>query len=242
MKTLSTILLLTIMFSCNAQINFKKLKEVGENTIKIAQPSALTEGEIIEGLKEALKVGAKNSTKAASKPDGFYKNKALFIPFPKEAQSAADKLKELGMEKQVNEFTMTLNRAAEEACKKAAPIFIDAILSMNISDAKGILKGSDTSATHYLRKSTRQQLFNQFAPIIEEALSKVGATKNWESLAGTYNKIPFVKKVNPDLKAYTTNLAIKGLFHLVSKEETKIRNNPAARVSEILKKVFGGNG
>lgn len=241
MKTAAIILFLFCFTSCNAQFKIKDLKPISDKVIKTAIPKELSDSDIIEGLKEALKVGSEKSAKLASQPDGFYKNKNIFIPFPKEVQYVADKLKEIGMEKQVNEFTKTLNRAAEEACKKSAPIFVNAIMNMTFDDARKIWKGSDTSATQFLRKKTKSQLFKEFSPVVKDALNSVGAAKHWETLASAYNAIPFTKKVETDLSAYTTNLAIWGLFYHVSKEEGKIRKDPAARVSEILKRVFGTN-
>lgn len=242
MKLIIITLLLFCITSCNAQFKIKDLKSISDKVIKTALPKELSDSDIIEGLKEALKVGSEKSAKLASQTDGFYKNKNIFIPFPKEVQFVADKLKEIGMEKQVNEFTKTLNRAAEEACKKSAPIFVNAIMKMTFDDARKIWKGTDTSATQFLRKKTKPQLFREFIPVVKDALNSVGATKHWETLATAYNAIPFTKKVDTDLAAYTTNLAIWGLFYHVSQEEGKIRNDPAARISEILKRVFGTNG
>ena len=242
MKTLQITLILFCFTACNAQLKIKDLKSISDEVIKAAKPKELTESDIVNGLKEALKVGSEKSSQQASQTDGFYKNKNIFIPFPKEVQYVADKLKEIGMEKQVNEFTKTLNRAAEEACKKSAPIFVNAIMNMTFDDARKVWKGSDSSATQFLRKKTKTQLFNEFKPVVNNALNTVGAAKHWQTLAAAYNAIPFTKKVETDLAAYTTNLAIFGLFYHVGLEEGKIRKDPAARISEILKRVFGTNG
>lgn len=198
-----------------------------------------TNDEIISGLKEALSVGANNSAAFASKVDGFNKNPMLFIPFPPEAAKMKQKLIDLGMQNKVAEFETSLNRAAEEASKSAAPIFVDAIKSMTVTDAMGILKGSDTAATHYLREKTYTSLINAFKPTVKNAIEKVEVTKYWNPLVTTYNKIPFVEKQNPDLDSYVTQLAAQGLFKLVREEEAKIRKDPVARVTDILKKVFG---
>lgn len=200
--------------------------------------SGLTKDEIINGLKEALSVGTKNAAGLASKIDGFYKNPAIFIPFPPEAVAMEKRLRSMGMGKQVDEFIETLNRAAEEASKKAAPIFLSAIKGMTVQDGMSILKGDDHAATNYLNKATYSDLDASFRPPVREAMDKVQIAKYWEPLASAYNKVPMVKKVNPDLEAYITEGAINGLFHLVGKEEEKIRNNPGARVSDLLKKVF----
>jgi len=203
-----------------------------------AAPS-LTNDEIIKGLKEALTVGTNNSTALASKADGYLKNTRLFIPFPEEAKDMRAKLVKLGMTKQVTDFETSLNRAAEEAAKKAATVFIDAVTKMSISDGLAILNGNDTAATNYLRKTSYSELYTQFLPVVKEAIAKVNVTKYWNPLVTKYNKLPGVKKQNPDLNDYVTKKAANGLFVLVADEETKIRKDPMARVTDILKKVFG---
>ncbi len=232
--------LLTPLVSCS-QIDFNKIgkdisKEV-DNTVKGKKP--LTNDEIIAGLKEALNVGSNNASASASKADGYFKHPVIKIPFPPEAQQMESKLRALGMNKQVDDFVMTINRAAEEAAKQAAPVFIDAVKQMTITDGLQILKGSDTAATGYLRKTTSPRLHDGFKPVIKTATQKVDVTKYWNPLITTYNKIPFVTKMNPDLEEYITQRALTGLFYLVSQEETKIRKDPMARVSDILKRVFG---
>lgn len=200
---------------------------------------SLTNDEVISGLREALSVGTNNSTALTSKLDGFYKNPAIFIPWPKEAQAMKDKMVQLGFQQQVTNFETSLNRAAEEASKEAAPIFLNAIKEMSISDGFAILKGVDTAATHYLREKTTLQLKEKFSPVVSNSISKVKVTSYWTPLANTYNMIPGVKKQNPDLTAYVTDRAINGLMLMISQEEKKIRQDPAARVTDILKKVFG---
>lgn len=199
---------------------------------------SLTNDEVIKGLKEALSIGTNNSSTAASKADGFLKNSRLFIPWPAEAQSMKDKLIKMGMQKKVTEFETSLNRAAEEAAKKASPVFLDAITNMSIGDGFAILKGADTAATHYLREKTYAPLKSQFMPIVKEAINKVKVTSYWQPLATAYNKIPGVKKQNPDLNDYVCTKAINGLMLLIQDEEMKIRKDPMARVTDLLKKVF----
>ena len=215
-------------------------KEVSKYSKKINKTKPLTNSEVINGLREALKVGTNNSTASASKIDGFYKNPLVFIPFPSEVEKVKTYAEKLGMYKQVNDFIMTLNRSAEEASKEAAPIFIDAIKSMSISDGFSILKGSDSAATRYLYDKTNTDLMIKFTPVIKRAIEKVEVTKYWNPIITTYNKVPGVEKKNPNLEQYITDRTIQGLFKLIAIEEKKIRTDPLARVNDILKRVFGG--
>lgn len=202
-------------------------------------PKPLTNDEVINGLRNALTVGTNNSTAFASKLDGYYKNPALFIPFPAEAIKVKEKMDALGFKDQTDKFVLTLNRAAEEAAKNAAPVFINAIAGMSIGDGFAILKGKDNAATQYLRDKTTAELRVKFRPVVQTAIDKVELTKYWSPIITQYNKIPLVEKQNPDLTAYVTERAMDGLFKLIADEELKIRKNPAARINDILKRVFG---
>lgn len=234
-KFLLLALLLSSLFS-KAQVNINNIL----NSVNSALGNGLSNADITKGLKEALNVGTKNATGKASKLDGYYKNSLIKIPFPSEAKDMRSTLMKMGMKKQVDDFEKQLNRAAEDAATKAAPIFLAAITKMTINDGLTILRGKDDEATQYLKKTTSAELSKQFRPIIAASLKKVQITKYWNPLFTTYNKVPFVKKVNPSLDDYVTQRAIEGLFKLVAQEETKIRKDPAARISDILKKVFGG--
>lgn len=199
-----------------------------------------TVAEIASGLKEALTVGSQNSANKLSLADGFFKDEAIKILLPPEAQKVEKTLRSLGMNKIVDDAILSINRGAEEACKTAAPIFGNAIKQMTIQDAIGILKGNDSAATVYLRNKTTTELTNSFKPIIQQSLDKVGATKYWGTVFNTYNSLPTTfKKINPDLSGYVTERALGGLFHYVALEEQKIRKDPVARVTDLLKKVFG---
>lgn len=200
---------------------------------------SLTNDEVINGLKEALNVGTNNSSGIASKADGFLKNPAIFIPWPAEAKDMKEKLIKMGMQKKVTEFETSLNRAAEEAAKKSVPVFKDAITGMSIGDGFTILNGGDTAATHYLREKTYAPLKEKFMPTVKEAVAKVKVTSYWKPLATAYNKLPGVKKQNPNLDDYVCNKAINGLMTLIKDEEAKIRKDPMAQVTDLLKKVFG---
>ena len=197
-----------------------------------------TSTEVGSGLKEALIKGISNGVVKASAVDGYFKNDKLRIPFPPEAQNVADKLRQIGLGKEVAKFEQSLNRGAEEAAKSAKSIFIDAIRAMTIQDAFALLRGEKDAATKFLRTATETKLKTAFSPIVENALGKTNATKNYSDIVNTYNKIPFVKKANPDLKEYATQKAIDGLFILVAEEEGKIRANPLQRTTDLLKRVF----
>jgi hypothetical protein len=202
----------------------------------------LTNDEVIAGLREALKVGTNNGAGLASKVDGFWKNDAIKLPFPPHAQKVKDKCLQLGIRKEVEEFELTLNRAAEVACKEAAPIFINAIMSMSIADGFNILNGPDNAATQYLKEKTTDQLRTAFLPKVKNAIESVKLTKYWEPLASAYNKATLItggEKVDPDLENYVTAKAMDGIFFLIQGEEAKIRKDPMARVNDILQKVFG---
>lgn len=209
------------------------------SAIKSGGVPKLSNEEVVKGLKEALAVGTNNSSSLAGKLDGFYKNPRIYIPWPAEAAAMKEKLMKLGFAKQIEDFEMSLNRAGEEAALKAAPVFVGAITNMSVQDGFAILKGTDTAATNYLRKTTYAPLKENFLPVVKTAIEKVNVTKYWEPLVTAYNKIPLVKKQNPDLDEYVTNKAINGLMVLIADEEIKIRKDPAARVTDLLKKVFG---
>ena len=239
-KNVSLVLLLVAAFiSCDAQVLKKIVNDAKKTKGSLKTSKPLTNEEVVQGLKEALTVGTNNSTALASKVDGFYKNAVLFIPFPPEAVKVKETVNALGMKSQTDKFVMTLNRAAEEAAKNAAPIFINAIKNMSIADGFELLKGNDSAATHYLKNKTTVDLKQKFLPVVQDAINKVELTKYWNPIITEYNKVPFVQKQNPDLTAYVTDRAILGLFKLIADEELKIRKDPAARVTDILKRVFG---
>lgn len=242
---LASLFVLLLVFSISWAQNTKKKKKsiLGKATEVVSTVTGgavpLSESEIAEGLKEALKVGSNNASSKLSVLDGFNKNSLIRIPFPKDAQIVADKLRQMGFGAKVDDFETTLNRAAEQASKDAANIFVNAITAMTITDAKNILQGSNNAATQYLKSKTSDQLKTAFKPHIETALNSTYATSKWKDLTTMYNKIPLVKPVNTDLVGYTNDKALTGLFTVVEQEETKIRQDPAARVNDILKKVFG---
>ena len=199
----------------------------------------LTTAEVSEGLKEALIKGISNGSDLASQLDGYFKNPEIKIPFPPDVKKVEDRLRQIGLGGEVDKFVMTLNRGAEDAAKEAKPIFIAAIKQMTIDDAWAILRGEPDAATQFLKRTTSAQLKEKFSPIIQASLNKVNATKYYGELVSRYNSIPMVQKVNPDLNDYATDLAMQGLFTMIAKEEKSIRQDPVARTTELLKRVFG---
>lgn len=213
--------------------------KVMEDVLNTVLESTVTEQEVANGLMEALVQGATNGSDLLSKVNGYLGNPQVKIPFPPEAQKIESTLRDLGMNKMCDDVINSLNRAAENAAIEAKPILINSIRSMTITDAMDILFGANDAATEYLKKTTTTQLTNKFSPIIESSLNKVGATKYWTDAVNYYNKIPLVADLNPDLEAYVTAKALEGLFYMVEQEELKIRQDPAARATEIVQKVFG---
>lgn len=202
----------------------------------------LTNDEVIRGLKEALTVGINNATKLTSTTDGFLKNAEITIPFPQEAIAVREHAVKMGLSSQVDKVVTTMNRAAEDASKEAVPIFVDAIKNMSIGDGFSILKGGEGAATRFLIEKTSNQLKQAFMPKVKEAIGRVQLTQLWQPLASGYNKTTIISgkpKVTEDLTQYVLDRSVSGLFLMVEKEENKIRKDPAARVNDILMRVFG---
>jgi hypothetical protein len=213
---------------------FKKVTSIAEQS-----QTGLSSGDIASGLKEALQKGVQLGTAKLSSPGGFLENAALKIVMPPEAQKIESTLRSLGFNKLVDDMIVSMNRAAEDACKTAIPIFTTAIKEMTITDGINILKGTDTAATSYLRTKTNAALVQNFSPLIKTSLDKVSATRYWEKLITTYNSIPLIgKKMNPDLVAYVTEKSLSGMYTEIATQEKDIRANPAARTTVLLQKVF----
>ena len=198
----------------------------------------LSAEQVAQGLKQALEKGITEGSEQASKVNGYLGNPSIKIPFPPEVQKVESKLRQIGLGSQVDKFVETLNRGAEEAAKDAKPIFVAAIKGMTIQDAWDILKGEDNAATMYLQKTTSDELRAKFSPVIKSALDQTNATKYCSDIINTYNKIPLLDDVNADLQGYATDKALEGLFYLIAQEEQKIREDPVARTTDLLKKVF----
>ncbi len=226
-----------VIFSSGCSSFNQVINEVDK---QLSQTSSVpTESEIGNGLKDALIKGTNEGVSNLSQSGGYLNNSLVKIPFPKEYERVETALRNVGLGSEVDKVVASLNRAAEDAVKEAAPLFVNAIKSMSIQDAKNILFGADNSATEYLKSKTTAGLVAAFEPKIKASLDKVNATKYWSDLANTYNKLPLVTPVNADLTSYVTGKATQGLFLKIAEEEKDIRANPVERTTAILKRVFG---
>lgn len=206
------------------------------------ESSALTNQEVISGLKEALTIGIKNAVDITSVTDGFLGNQEIRLPFPESAQKMKAKAEDWGLESQVNKIVETLNRAAEDASKEAAPIFVNAIKNMSVQDGFKILNDGEGAATAFLRQKTTSDLVTAFSPKVQESIERVKLTDYWDPVMTRYNQATILTggdKIETDLNKYVTERAIDGLFTMVEKEENNIRKDPTARVTDLLTKVFG---
>lgn len=211
----------------------------GASDVLTGSSTTPTSSEVNGGLKQALEVGISAGANRLAKTDGYYGNSLVKILFPPEAQKVENTLRQMGLGSMVDKAVVSLNRAAEDAAKQAAPIFVSAIKQMTFNDAMNILLGSNDAATNYLNKATYNQLQSKFTPVIKNSLDKVNATTYWSEVVTRYNQIPLVEDVNPDLTAYVTQKALDGLFKMVAKEELQIRENVSSRSTDLLQKVFG---
>ena len=229
-KTFFALLVFSLVGCTAAEVN---------KFLAAASESALTENEVGNGLKEALIKGVTEGANLASATDGFLKNDLIRIALPEDVQRVESTLRKIGLESQVDRVITTINRGAENAAQEAKPIFIAAIKKMTITDAWNILKGEDDAATQYLQRTTTEELTTLFQPHVQESLDQVGATRYYGELVNRYNAFPTTsRKLDPDLNAYVTQMAIQGLFKLVAQEEKAIRENPAERTTALLKRVF----
>ena len=203
---------------------------------------SITNDEMIQGLKEALQVGTQNAVNTVSKVDGYYKNSDIKIPLPQEIESAGKYLRLAGYGTRVDEFEQSMNRAAEKAAPEAKQIFWGAVKDMKINDARKLLNGPDNAATSYFKDKTYDQLHNIFKPIVKDTMGQVGVTRQFQDINNKLSSIPLANKASVDLDQYVTDKSLDGLFFMLAEEEKKIRQDPAARVTDILKKVFGDQG
>lgn len=233
MKKLLILLVLTTLFAgCDVLQQVQQSAGLG-NTV--------TQAEAAQGIKEALSQGLTKAVLQLNKPDGFFKDAAYKVLLPPDAVKIENTLRDIGLNSIVDKAILQINRGAEDAAGYAQPIFVNAIKNMTLTDAIGLVKNGDTSATHFFREKTTAQLIVAFLPVIKASLDKVDATKYYGNLVNKYNSFPLTfTKINPDLAGYVTQKATNALFDQVALEERNIRTNFAARTSAILKKVFGG--
>jgi hypothetical protein len=235
---------------CNAQGLLGKIKKATSkdssgsifNTIGRSGSTAsnLSNGDIINGLKEALTIGTDSAARKLSRPNGFFANAALKILMPEEAKKAEATLRKVGMGSLVDKAVLSMNRAAEDAAGGISTIFVSAIKQMTVTDGLSILKGGDFAATEYLKTNTSTQLTEKMRPVIENSLAKFNASSYWKDVFSAYNKLSLTSKpVNTDLSSYVTEKSMSGIFLAIGQEEQKIRKDPAAQVTGLLKKVFG---
>jgi hypothetical protein len=234
---LRTLAMLTILFlaasPASAQLD-KLWKGLG-----IGQPAGLSEAKIGSGLKEALKIGTGNAVSLTGRLNGYFMNEAIKILMPEKMRTMEKGLRAIGYGPQVDEFILSMNRAAERAAPGAKQIFWGAIGEMTFDDARKILAGSDTAATDYFKAKTTDKLTVAFTPVVDQATNEVGVTRQYKELVGKFQAIPFMKSESLDINHYVVTKALDGLFFMVGEEEKKIRTNPTARVTDLLKEVFG---
>jgi len=237
---LALALLLTLV-SCrtaDAQLD-ELLKQLPQLPGQTTTPGSLGEVKIGQALKQALQVGTENAVKLTGRPDGYFRNQAIKILLPERLKTLEQGLRVVGYGPQVDELVLGMNRAAEQAAPAAKQIFWDAIGDMTIDDARHILDGADTAATDYFKGKTTARLTTAFKPIVDKSMSQVGVTRQYDELLGRARGIPFLDVERFDLDNYVVGKALDGLFHVVGDEEKKIRTNPAARVTDLLREVFG---
>jgi len=205
----------------------------------IGQKGGLSDEKIGSGLKEALKIGTENAVGLTGKTDGYFLNQAIKILMPEKLRTVEKGLRAVGYGSQVDELVLSMNRAAEQAAPAAKDIFWNAIGEMGFEDVRKIWSGNETAATDYFKGKTTDKLTAAFRPVVDKAMNEVGVTRQYKELVGKYESIPFVKKETFDIDGYVVTKALDGLFHVVGEEERKIRTNPQARVTDLLKEVFG---
>jgi hypothetical protein len=199
----------------------------------------LSDTKISSGLKEALKIGTENTVNMTGKEDGYFKNQAIKILMPEKLRGLEKGLRAVGYGPQVDEFILSMNRAAEKAAPSARQIFWDALAAMTFEDAKKILSGNETAATEYFRAKTSDKIAAAFRPFVDKATNEVGVTRQYKDLVGRYQALPLAKSETLDVDHYVVNKAVDGLFFVLGGEERKIRTNPSARVTDLLREVFG---
>ena len=212
-----------------------QIKQVISPTSK----ESLDENTIIAGLKEALTQGTDNAVSSVAALNGYFGNEAIKILVPEKIRTVADTLKKFGFQQQVDDFVRSMNRAAENAAPQAKSYFVATIKEMTFEDTQKILKGNDTAATDYFKAKMHDKLYAAFKPSVSSSMNEVGLTRTYKNMMDKFTTIPFAKAESLDLDHYVTEKSLDGLFYMVGQEEKKIRTDPAARATDLLKKVFG---
>jgi hypothetical protein len=235
--------LVSLVFFCFALIALPSHAGLFDDIMKgaggILPAGGPDDNQIAGGLKEALTIGTGNAVGLVSLTDGYFANQAIKILMPDKIQKVAEVLGKVGYQKQVDEFVLSMNRAAEKAAPQAKSIFVESIKEMTFEDAKKILNGGDTAATDFFKAKTNDRLYEAFKPIISSSMNDVGVTRKYKEMMGKYTALPFTSAESVDLDHHVTNKSLDGLFYMVGQEEKKIRTDPAARVTDLLKTVFG---
>jgi hypothetical protein len=215
------------------------LAQFGKVLEGLTKGGAPTEAKSASGLKEALQIGTDRAVSLTGTTDGYFKNPAIKILLPDSLKSAEKGLRLAGLGSKIDEFELSMNRAAEKAAPAARNIFKEAVLQMSFEDARKILTGGDTSATEYFKTKTSAKLAASFKPTVEAAMEETGVVKQYKALAGGLQSLPFGRSQNFDITNYVVGKALGGLFHMLGQEEKKIRTDPAAQITPLLKEVFG---
>ncbi|MBN1356011.1 DUF4197 domain-containing protein [bacterium] len=235
----TTMLILSIIMIPAVPVSAGGLDDFLGGVFKSVAGGELSEDTIVKGLIEALTAGTDQAVTTVSKENGFFLDSQIRIPLPKEVSQLEQIIRLTGNGPKLDEFILSMNRAAEAAAPQAKTLFLDALKQMTFSDARKILKGRDTEATDFFREKTYQTLYDLFQPKVIETMARVGVTRQYRELSGLVNTLPGAGGILPDIDDYVTRGALDGVFHYVAKEERKIREDPAARTTDLLKKVFG---
>ena len=233
-----TRLALAVVLLFSASVSYAQI-DLGK-IFKSDSKSNLSNGDIVAGLKEALEVGTTNTVDLTGKVDGYFANAAIKILLPSQLQTVEQGLRLIGQGQKVDEFVLAMNRSAEKAAPAAKDIFWSAIKGMSFDDARKILAGGDTAATEYFRAKTSDTLTTAFRPVVDDTMKQVGVVQQYDQLVGAYKSVPFASSLpTVDIQAYVVGKALDGLFLVLGEQEKKIRTNPTAQVTDLLKKVFG---
>jgi hypothetical protein len=236
--TFLLVISLLSLSAAHAQLQVPKVPDILQKRGS-QSTGGLSESRVADGLKEALRIGTDHAVLRTGKQDGYFSNPLIKILLPDSLQTVEQGLRVAGFGPQIDELVLSMNRAAEKAAPKAKEIFVDAITSMTIDDATKILNGGDTSATDFFKRKTSTSLYKEFRPIVDNTMQQVGTVQKYNEVLGGVNRLPFMKAEKLDVGHYVTNEALDGLFLIVAEEERNIRKNPAARVTDLLKDVFG---